>query len=42
MMLPFGIQLKGFIIGIIFAYLVVPFLQAQLSGLSSRRAAPSQ
>jgi hypothetical protein len=26
-MFPFGVQLKGFLVGLIFAYFVVPFLQ---------------
>lgn len=26
-MLPFGIQLKGFIIGLLVAYLVIPWVQ---------------
>lgn len=26
-MWPFGIQIKGFLIGLLFAYFVVPFLQ---------------
>lgn len=26
-MWPFGVQIKGFLIGLLFAYFVVPFLQ---------------
>lgn len=26
-MFPFGVQIKGFLIGLIFAYFVLPFLQ---------------
>jgi hypothetical protein len=37
-MLMFGIQLKGFIIGILVAYFVIPFIQRSLS---SRSTVPS-
>ena len=35
-MLPFGIQIKGFLIGLIFAYFVIPFLQNLIATRSSR------
>lgn len=35
-MLPFGIQLKGLIIGLLLAYFVVPWVQAALSSRMSR------
>jgi hypothetical protein len=38
-MMPFGIQLKGFAIGLIMAYLVIPWLQRLIASRSS--AAPS-
>lgn len=36
-MFPFGIQIKGFIVGLLFSYLVIPFIQSKLL---SRTAAP--
>jgi len=38
-MMPFGIQLKGFIIGLLMAYLVIPWVQRFIASRSS--AAPS-
>ena len=38
-MLMFGIQLKGFIIGLLVAYFVIPWVQRMLL---SRSAAPAQ
>lgn len=40
-MLPFGIQLKGFAIGLIFAYLVIPWAQRMILSRTSKTAAPS-
>ena len=34
--MPFNIQMKGFIVGIIFAMFVLPYLQVMLSGITSR------
>lgn len=36
-MFPFGIQIKGFIVGLLFAYLLIPFIQSRLL---SRTAKP--
>jgi len=38
-MAMFGIQLKGFIIGLLVAYFVIPFIQR---AMLSRTAAPNQ
>jgi hypothetical protein len=38
-MAVFGIQLKGFIIGLLFAYFLIPWVQR---ALLSRSSAPSQ
>jgi len=38
-MMPFGIQLKGFVIGLLMAYLVVPWVQRLIASRS--HAAPS-
>jgi antibiotic biosynthesis monooxygenase (ABM) superfamily enzyme len=38
-MLPFGIQIKGFIIGLLMAYLVIPWVQRMIASRSA--AAPS-
>lgn len=35
-MFPFGIQIKGFIVGLIFAYFVLPFLQNLIGSRLSR------
>jgi antibiotic biosynthesis monooxygenase (ABM) superfamily enzyme len=37
-MMPFGIQIKGFIIGLVFAYFVIPWVQRFFA---SRTAAPA-
>ena len=34
-MLPFGVQLKGFILGLLVAYLVVPWVQRMMVSRSS-------
>jgi antibiotic biosynthesis monooxygenase (ABM) superfamily enzyme len=39
-MMPFGIQLKGFIIGLLMAYLVIPWVQ-RLILTRTAKAAPS-
>jgi antibiotic biosynthesis monooxygenase (ABM) superfamily enzyme len=38
-MLPFGIQIKGFIIGLLMAYLVIPWVQRFIASRSA--SAPS-
>lgn len=38
--MPFGIQLKGFIIGLLMAYLVIPWVQ-RLILTRTAKAAPS-
>lgn len=40
--MPFGLDLKSVIVGILIAQFLVPFIMAQISGARSRRAAPSQ
>lgn len=40
-MLPFGIQLKGFAIGLLMAYLVVPWVQRMILTRTSKATAPS-
>jgi hypothetical protein len=35
-MFPFGIQIKGFIAGLLFAYLIIPFIQSRLAGRVSK------
>ena len=39
-MMPFGIQIKGFIIGLLMAYLVIPWVQ-RLILTRTAKAAPS-
>ena len=40
-MLPFGIQVKGFIIGLVMAYLVIPWAQRIILSRTTRATAPS-
>lgn len=35
--MPFDIQLKGFIIGVLFAWFVIPWLQSMLAQMKSPR-----
>lgn len=39
MRIPFGIQAKGFIVGILFAYFVLPMLQGWLLGMRGHKVA---
>jgi antibiotic biosynthesis monooxygenase (ABM) superfamily enzyme len=39
-MFPFGVQIKGFIVGLLMAYLVIPWVQRFIASRSS--AAPAQ
>lgn len=34
--MPFGIQVKGFVIGILFAMFVLPYIQMLFSGVTNR------
>jgi hypothetical protein len=38
-MLPFGVQLKGFILGLLVAYLVIPWVQRFIVSRTSAPAA---
>lgn len=35
-MFPFGIQIKGFIVGLLFAYLLIPFIQRTLTARTAK------
>ena len=37
-MLPFGIQIKGLIVGLLFAYFVIPFIQRAVINRTSAAA----
>jgi len=38
-MMMFGLQLRGFIVGLLFAYFVIPFVQRALINKTARPAA---
>jgi hypothetical protein len=37
-MLPFGIQIKGFIVGLLFAYLLIPWVQRLILSRTAKAA----
>jgi hypothetical protein len=41
MLLPFGLQLRGVIVGLLIAYFLIPFVQAFLAKRMSKGAAPA-
>lgn len=39
--MPFDIQLKGFVVGMVFAYFVLPMIMGAVSGMGSKKT-PAQ
>lgn len=40
-MMPFGIQIRGFIVGLLMAYFVIPWAQRMIVSRTSRTTAPN-